>query len=218
MKQNPVYIDTLKQWKAKPSSTVWIDTANVAKLIRSQLKAKFPKCTFSVTISRYSGGSSVRINWEDGPVRTMVEAIVDQYQGKGFDGMQDMEYSKGAWLMPDGSAQFRRIASHWGANEVAYEAEKDGSIPVSMGSCYTFCERSVSMPAMKRAIASYAARYPGDDLSNAIKSGEVDVTESDFRGWKFTGSPEKFKGMGMGSQYDGHCALISYAARRMVAA
>lgn len=39
-----------------------LDTGEIAKRIRAQLKNDFAGCTFSVTIERYSGGSSVNID------------------------------------------------------------------------------------------------------------------------------------------------------------
>ena len=67
----------------------YIDIAEVAKIIRGELKQTFPKCKFSVRSERYSMGSHVYVKWTDGPTVTEVEAITDQYYGTGFDGMTD---------------------------------------------------------------------------------------------------------------------------------
>lgn len=74
-------------------TTRTIDTADVAKLIRRDLKAVFGKTVkFSVRSSRYSGGSSIDVSWTDGPTQKMVERIVKGYAGGGFDGMTDYKY------------------------------------------------------------------------------------------------------------------------------
>lgn len=218
MKQHPIYAAAFAKWKSAPARPVHIDTADVAKLIRAQLKQRFPGVKFSVRIDRYAGGSSVRVNWEDGPIEKMVSAICQQYRGEGFDGMQDMRYNVGGWLMPDGSAQIRQIAAHWGADEHHEEAAKDGAIPASFGGSFIFCNRSMSMAAMQRALQSYAARYRGDELADAISAGQVAVQESKWGGWELSGNPRNFRGVGEGSAYGGDTALRSYAARRMIAA
>lgn len=84
--------------------TRYIDTKEVAKIIRKRLRATFSGVKFSVRIERFAGGSAVRINWTDGPSATMVKNITDQYASAGFDGMIDMAYTKDHWLLPDGSA------------------------------------------------------------------------------------------------------------------
>jgi hypothetical protein len=72
----------------------YLDTAAAAKLIRHLLKAAFPAVKFSVTTSRYSGGSSINVKWTDGPTYRVVDEMVSALEGKGFDGSQDLEYAK----------------------------------------------------------------------------------------------------------------------------
>lgn len=218
MKQSPIYAAIFNAWKARPGQAVHIDTAEVAKLIRGQLKAKFPATKFSVRISRYSGGSSINVDWIDGPIAAMVEPIARQYSGAGFDGMQDLKYYFGNWLMPDGSASLRESPERWGVEAETLEAAKDGAIPVSFGGCFIFCHREISIEAMRRALASYAARYRGDDLADAIQAGKVGVEAGQWGGWQFFGEPYSYSGVGAGSQYGGDAVLRSWAARRMLAA
>jgi conjugative element/phage-associated large polyvalent protein len=45
-----------------------IDTKDVAKLVRKELKTHFPRHKFSVRIERYSMGSSINVTWIDGPM------------------------------------------------------------------------------------------------------------------------------------------------------
>ena len=75
----------------------WIDTKDVAKLVRKELKAEVPNHKFSVRISRYSMGSSVHVQFKtEGATdeeTQKVREICDKYQGRGFDGMTDSEYS-----------------------------------------------------------------------------------------------------------------------------
>ena len=89
----------------------YLDTAEVAKLISKRLAAVFPATRFQVRISRYSGGSSVDIRWTDGPRAKSVAKEVEPYEGNGFDGSIDLQYSKDTWLLPDGSAVRAAIES-----------------------------------------------------------------------------------------------------------
>lgn len=102
-----------------------IDTTEQAKLIRQALKKAFPAIKFSARISRYAGGSSVDVQWTDGPTEDQVRAITDGYAGGGFDGMIDMAYSVQAWLLPDGSVRYAGSDGTGGSR---------GSVPASYGS------------------------------------------------------------------------------------
>lgn len=65
--------------------------AEVAKLIRRELKEKFGKNTkFSVRSSSFAGGNAVDVSWVDGPRIDEVDPIVNKYQDGHFDGMTDM--------------------------------------------------------------------------------------------------------------------------------
>lgn len=67
----------------------YIDAAEVAKIVRKQLKHYFPGIKFGVRTSRYSGGSSIHVDWIDGPTDKAVQAIIDRFEGADFDGMTD---------------------------------------------------------------------------------------------------------------------------------
>ncbi|MFA7101348.1 MAG: LPD29 domain-containing protein [Bacilli bacterium] len=69
----------------------YIDAAEVAKMVRSELKLAFPNIKFSVKTSRYSGGSSIRVSWTDGPTKKEVDSIVGYMHGASFDGMIDLQ-------------------------------------------------------------------------------------------------------------------------------
>lgn len=77
------------------NQTIRIDTAEVAKIVRAELKKHFPAVKFSVHSSRYAGGSSIDVGWIDGPTVKAVEAVAGDYHGATFDGMIDLkEYHK----------------------------------------------------------------------------------------------------------------------------
>lgn len=71
----------------------YITTTDTAKMIRAALKEAFAGITFSVRSSNYSGGSSIRVGWSDGPNTAQVDAIVKRFAGSTFDGMQDLKSS-----------------------------------------------------------------------------------------------------------------------------
>lgn len=78
--------------------TKLIDTKEVAKLVRKSLKEAFPGVKFSVRTDRYSGGSSIRIGWTDGPTEKQVNAVAQRFAGGYFDGMIDYKGSITSFL------------------------------------------------------------------------------------------------------------------------
>ncbi|MEG4149472.1 LPD29 domain-containing protein [Microcoleus sp. Pol12B5] len=56
-----------------------MDIKDVAKEIRAILKKEFPATKFSVTISRFSMGSSVDTSWTDGPTTDQVDKLIGHY-------------------------------------------------------------------------------------------------------------------------------------------
>lgn len=215
MKTPKLYTDALAAWKAKPGQTVYIGSTDTAKLIRLQLKAHFPGTKFSVRTDIYAGGSSIRIRWTDGPTEKLVNAVTAAFAGSGFDGMTDYKYSKGAWLMPDGTAELRTIEAHYGTEGDVIEATKDGAIPVSFCADYIFGERDYSAEALKRTATAYAAKY-ADELAEAILAGKIEIEEDGFRGAYFKNADEFFSEPERYSGYGSRVALMSMAARRML--
>ena len=59
----------------------YMDTKEVTKLVRKELKTHFPMQKFSVRIERYSMGSSINVTWIDGPMVKDVEAIAGHFHG-----------------------------------------------------------------------------------------------------------------------------------------
>lgn len=218
MQRSPLYKQHAATWAKAPTRPVYISSTETAKLIRAQLKARFPRATFSVRTSKYSGGSSIDVSWTDGPTQSLVESIIQPFAGSGFDGMTDYKFSRCAWLRPDGSATLRGVEAHWGSDEKQIEAQDDGAIPVDFTVDYVFARREISRAAMERALASYAKRHAGDDLAKAIKAGEVRVEDSRWGDYQIAGNPSRYVVAVEGAARDGDIALRLYAARRMVAA
>ncbi len=112
----------------------WLDAPQIAWLVRTALKEAFPGAKFSVTSDRYSMGSSVRVSWTNGPSTRLVAALVRRFEGKGFDGQTDSEFSRkltldgqpcrfGSWiscsrtLCPVWQARADRIAAVTGTTQ-----------------------------------------------------------------------------------------------------
>ena len=104
-------VEPATQWSEWPR--LRIDAADGARLIRRALKRVFgTSVKFSVTTSKYAGGSSIDIHWPDGPTTKQVDAVVQGYAGATFNGMIDLKEYKGANLI-DG------ILVSWGADFVS---------------------------------------------------------------------------------------------------
>lgn len=110
-----------------------------AKKIRKELKKTFPEIKFSVRSSSYTGGSSVSVNWEDGPMVKEVEKVTEKFSSSSFDGMQDMKVTTG----------------------YQYEGK------IYKGADYIFANRSLS-PAYKEIIQKHAKRLFEDFSINDV--------------------------------------------------
>jgi hypothetical protein len=93
LKEAKPKIEILKQKKTFPKSSLDLRNVDVAiksKILKAELKTKFPKIPFSVKTSRYSGGSSINVGWTDGVAPSKVRPIVDKYADRGkSDSMTD---------------------------------------------------------------------------------------------------------------------------------
>lgn len=215
-KNSPVYATALEAWKKKPGDTVYLSCADTAKLIRAKLKATFPGVKFSVRSSVYSGGASIDIKWTDGPTEKLVDAYVAPFAGAGFDGMTDYKYSVGAWLMPDGTAETRSVEAHYGTDGETIEAAKDGAIAVRFGADFVFTRRDYSAAALERTAAAYAAKW-GDELSDAIKAGKLEIDADGYFGASFKNAHEfDSEAVRYSPGCNGRDALMQMAARRML--
>ncbi|MFB8426434.1 LPD29 domain-containing protein [Priestia megaterium] len=73
--------------------TIYEYATETAKKIKKELKKAFPKMKFSVTSSKYAGGSSVYVKWIDGPMDEEVKSITNKFKGASVD-ITDMKVSK----------------------------------------------------------------------------------------------------------------------------
>ena len=105
-----------------------------AKNMRIELKLAFPGIKFSVKSSKYSGGNSIRVSYEDGPLREEVESIVNKYAYGNFDGMDD-----------------------------SYKYSDNAFADLFGGSYYVFVERSYSKDSVEQAIDLVANMYGDKD-------------------------------------------------------
>lgn len=92
----------------------YIDTRDVAKLVRKHIKTAFPGVKFSVRIDRYAGGSSVGVVWTDGPVEQSVRTFLHAFRGGRFNGQTDCAYSADSWYCPQHGA---RPAEAYGSDQ-----------------------------------------------------------------------------------------------------
>lgn len=92
----------------------YISVTDTAKLIRADLKKAHPAVKFSVKSSKYAGGASVDIFWTDGPVASVVDALLKGYVGTKFDGSDDSTtYLEGEFKRPDGTIEQVQYGSNY---------------------------------------------------------------------------------------------------------
>jgi hypothetical protein len=103
-----------------------------AKLIRQELKQRFPNYKFSVKSSSYSGGASISIDWKNGPSYETVKGMTFKYQGASFDAMIDLK----SYVDTD----YKGETVHFGAD-------------------YVFCEREYSHEAILDAVEIISKQY-----------------------------------------------------------
>lgn len=144
----------------------WISCPDTAKLIRKTLRREFPGTKFSV---RSSHGTSVNIEWTDGPTLDAVKSVTSAYAGGGFDGSIDLAYSCETWLLPDGSAAWGYSAGTEGSRGsdpgYAFAPPAPDAELVQFGAKYVFTERHYSEGMARRVrdeLAASWSRVPGD--------------------------------------------------------
>ncbi len=65
-------------------------TAETARRIKKELKARWPGIKFSVTSEGNGYYDAVNVRWIDGPADKLVDEMIGRYQGGYFDGMIDL--------------------------------------------------------------------------------------------------------------------------------
>ena len=125
--------------------TTTLNRTDIAKIMRRELKTNYPKTKFSVRCKSYAGGGAIDISWTDGPTKKSVEAIMDKYGDRGFDGMIDLEYYYKHWLLPDGSIALAGTGGTGGSRGTvaAWQANKPhpDAVPVDLYTGYISCHR-----------------------------------------------------------------------------
>lgn len=123
----------------------YVDTAEVAKLIRRQLKNNHPGIKFSVRLGRYSGGSSIDIRWIDGPTVKTVEKTTAAFAGRRFDGMIDLQYGANSWYCAEHGARVAVTYGHGMGLDGVHESRCCAKAElVHFGASFVFEHRELS--------------------------------------------------------------------------
>ncbi len=107
----------------------YLSCAETAKLLRAELKVKFPKQKFSVRSDTYAGGASIRVHWTDGVALDKVDPVAKKFAGATFDGMIDLkEYH---------DSIYNGKTVHFGADFIFTERKisDDVNVSVAKGIC-----------------------------------------------------------------------------------
>lgn len=90
LKEDLEKVQTLKNFPRVPIDLEGVDVVYKAKILKKELKEKFPGVEFNVRTDKYSGGSSIDVRWVDGPGTAKVDEIVNKYScDRGSDPMTD---------------------------------------------------------------------------------------------------------------------------------
>ena len=124
----------------------YLTVTETATLIRVTLKKRYPEIKFSVRSKSYSGGASIDISWTDGARTKEVNSIVKGFEGRSFDGMNDLATCQDCWLLPDGSAQLAYRPESYGGSIPGFvsDAPHPDAELISFGANYVFCNRHIS--------------------------------------------------------------------------
>lgn len=178
---------------ANTTQTQWIETTQVAKIIRTMLKNNFPGQKFSVKSQSYSGGSSIDVNYTDGPSSDSVKALVGHLHGCGFDGMIDLQYYHRHALLTDGSIVMVGTEGTTGSGGVhnAWRSEMPpGAVEVNLNVSYLFVNRTLSSEAREKLEAlvkdSLDCSSDWNVLPRNINEIERKFDAKDFPKLKFT--------------------------------
>lgn len=148
---------TLTTYEGDKKPRIYVDAADVARIIRKRLKAVFPGTRFSVTTSKYSGGASVDARWADGPTYDAVYGEISRFRGADFDGMIDLKTYR---------------------DDVAI-----GGYTVSWGADYVFANREISEAVVEaeraelsRTLAGFAEKhraFQDDEIYRALRGRDL---------------------------------------------
>ena len=144
------------------TKTRYLTCAETAKLVRAELAKRFPAVKFSVRSKSYSMGASITVSWTDGPRASLVDPILNCFEGRSFDGMNDLKLNQQSWLLPDGSADLAYRPESYGGSIPGYvsDAPHPNAELVDFGADFVHSARHVSDFDNKEAIATaYIRRH-----------------------------------------------------------
>ncbi len=123
-----------------------LTVVETAQIIRATLKKRFPEQPFSIRSKKYSGGASIDISWQDGLRASAVNGAVAGFEGRSFDGMNDLASPQDSWLLPDGTAQLAYRPDSYGGSIPGYvsDAPHPDAELVHFGSSYIHCNRHIT--------------------------------------------------------------------------
>ena len=119
-----------------------------SKNIKKELAHNFPGQKFSVKSKSYSGGDSIDVSWNDGPIKAEVDRIVSKYEEGHFDGMNDI-----------------------------YEYDDNPFPDVFGGSKYVFAQRRVGFERhveIAKSELGLSVRYDDYQMVDAVTGTEID--------------------------------------------
>lgn len=124
----------------------YLTVAETAKLVRLELAKNFPGFKFSVRSKSYSGGASIDVSWTDGPRAKEVDQVIKGFEGRSFDGMNDLATRQDSWILPDGSADLAYRPESYGGSIPGYvsDAPHPDAELVHFGANYVFSNRHIS--------------------------------------------------------------------------
>ena len=165
--------------RAKSGATLW--TQEIALCIRTILKRHWSHVKFSVRSSSFSGGSSIHVEWVDGPVTSEVNRLVRPFNTAGFDGTIDMQYSRSFWLLPEGYGVFRSCEGTQGSMGIvqahASVAPDSAAVPAEACRCSVHPARHIG-ELRKLQIQRWLLEHLGS--IHSVDKGRV-LTENELR-------------------------------------
>jgi hypothetical protein len=85
------FLKQLGTFPRSPEDLSSVDVAIKSKILKAELKHKFPNVPFEVRAQRYAGGSSINVHWTDSVAPKVVEPIVKKYS-KDFGSDSQTDY------------------------------------------------------------------------------------------------------------------------------
>ena len=126
----------------------YISCADTAKLVRKELKTRWPETKFSVRSKTYSMGASIDISWLDGPREPEVSPTAKRFEGADFDGMIDLKTNRSHWMAPDGTVTLAHAegteSSRGTLPQIDHDSPHPGARRVEFMADYVFCNRHIS--------------------------------------------------------------------------